>query len=187
MRTTAWSRRRWPAGAGVARDQRFCCQVRARFAPHPTPLPARALRYLHRFLKMSRNNDLHQTAPCASPSAGNDQKSRLSLSLRLGILRCVDTVAQARGREQTESAARGDHISPKRALGKIDRWLGRVEGRYFGFDPLSLPYHSLAKLARMGQSEIDAVRALLSFSRGRSDGRSAAGGSTRSARPGRWP
>src|SRR5712691_7957852 len=27
---------------------------------------------------MSRNNDLHQTAPCASPSAGNDQKSRVS-------------------------------------------------------------------------------------------------------------
>src|SRR5229473_4107665 len=42
------------------------------------PLPALALRYLHRFLKISRNNDLHQTAPCASPSAGNDQKSRVS-------------------------------------------------------------------------------------------------------------
>src|SRR5712691_6927003 len=84
--------------------------------PPPHPSPASALRYLHRLLKMSRNNDLHQTAPCASPSAGKTKNQGFLLSLRLGIVRCVDTVAQVRGREQTEYAACADRNSPKHAL-----------------------------------------------------------------------
>src|SRR5712691_7154251 len=71
-----------PPQGGVACPKIRACsgQVDAQTAGHTrcVPSPASALRYLHRLLKMSRNNDLHQTAPCESPSAGNDQKSRVS-------------------------------------------------------------------------------------------------------------
>src|SRR5712692_7920364 len=94
-----------PHPEGGARAKAFAVSAALRCVrPSRKPAPAQALPYLHRFLKMSRNNDLHQTAPCASPSAGNDPKSRLSLSLRVGIVRCVDTVALARGEGWGEGA-----------------------------------------------------------------------------------
>src|SRR5712691_7529776 len=44
------------------------------------------------------------------------RESRPAFPSQYATLKCVDALAQARGREQTESAARGDHISPKHAL-----------------------------------------------------------------------
>src|SRR5713226_7265245 len=68
-----------PHPEGGARAKAFAVSAALRCVrPSRKPAPAQALPYLHRFLKMSRNNDLHQTAPCASPSAGNDPKSRVS-------------------------------------------------------------------------------------------------------------